>query len=151
VFLECKDFEALIGHYDRDGAFFYLDPPYHSTKNAYHARFESTDHLRLRDKLKTVSGRWLLSYNDCPEILELYKDFHIIRVKRLNSIAQQFEAGCEYRELLIANYDIEECRKSKSGQIGISEFLERRETEEWIIEGGVTVSNREDDECQAAG
>ncbi len=31
VFIENKDFEALIKQYDRDASFFYVDPPYYET------------------------------------------------------------------------------------------------------------------------
>ncbi|MFR8755580.1 MAG: DNA adenine methylase [Clostridium sp.] len=33
VVIENKDFENLIRVYDRPGALFYLDPPYHGRKN----------------------------------------------------------------------------------------------------------------------
>ena len=33
--IENKDFEALIGQYDRDSAFFYCDPPYYETEGHY--------------------------------------------------------------------------------------------------------------------
>ena len=124
VFIENKDFEALLGQYDRPGAFFYLDPPYYMTEKMYKAAFTRDDHVRLRDKLAGLQGKWLLSYNDCPEIRELYKDFYIIEFQRLNSIAQQFEAGCQYKEVLIANYNLEEARSSKQIQLSIFNFRE---------------------------
>jgi DNA adenine methylase len=123
VFIECKDFEALIGQYDRDEAFFYLDPPYFGTEDSYKAEFKKEDHIRLRDKLKNVSGKWLLSYNDCAEIRELYADFRKIDVSRLNSIAQKFTPGSQYKELLIANYDIEEVRENKAAQYEQIDFF----------------------------
>ena len=33
--IENKDFEALIRQYDREGAFFYCDPPYYMTEDYY--------------------------------------------------------------------------------------------------------------------
>lgn len=125
VFIENKDFEALLGQYDRPGAFFYLDPPYYMTEKMYQALFTRDDHVRLHDKLVTLDGRWLLSYNDCPEVRELYKDYFIIEFERLNSIAQQFDAGCQFKEVLIANYDLDEARQNK--QIQLSLFSERED------------------------
>jgi DNA adenine methylase len=51
----------------------------------------------------------LLSYNDCPEIRELYSRPGIIieGTTRLSNIAQRYEAGKQYAELLISNYDTE--------------------------------------------
>ena len=117
VFIENKDFEALIGHYDRPGAFFYCDPPYYMTEKMYKAGFERSDHLRLRDRLIAIQGLWLLSYNNCPEIREWYSNYYIIDIARLNNIAQQYEAGSQYKEVLIANYDLDQLRESRNTQM----------------------------------
>jgi DNA adenine methylase len=69
--------EALTIHPDM---FAYLDPPY-LVKVPLYGRNGNThrffDHELLAASLK---GRkqWLLSYNDCPEIRELYKAYQII-------------------------------------------------------------------------
>ena len=39
VVVENQDFGTLIKHYDRDGAFFYADPPYLSTEGMYEVSF----------------------------------------------------------------------------------------------------------------
>lgn len=67
VIVENQDFETLIKHYDRPDAFFYADPPYFSTEDMYEVGFGWDDHVRLRDTLKNIKGKFLLSYNDCPE------------------------------------------------------------------------------------
>jgi len=109
VVLENKDFEALIRQYDREDSFFYLDPPYFGTEDYYSGvDFGSTDHERLRDVLKNIQGKFLLSYNDCPEIRELYGGFQIESISRLSNLSQRFEGGSEYAELFIANYDMSE-------------------------------------------
>ncbi len=77
VVVENQDFETLIKHYDRPDAFFYLDPPYFSTEDMYEVGFGWDDHVRLRDTLKNIKGKFLLSYNDCDEIRELYNGFSI--------------------------------------------------------------------------
>lgn len=105
VIIENKDFEELIKQYDRPKSFFYLDPPYYKAERRYAVKFQK-DHERLRDVLKTVQGKWLLSYNDCPEIRELYKDFNIIELKRTLYLVNRYETDVEYGELLIANYDL---------------------------------------------
>ncbi len=62
-------------------------------------------HERLRNTLVNIKGRFILSYNDCPEIRELYKDFKIIEVKRINNMALRYEAGSEFCELIIMNFE----------------------------------------------
>jgi len=72
VVIENKDFEKLIRQYDRPVSFFYCDPPYFATENYYKdVGFTTKDHIRLRDTLLGISGKFLVSYNDCPEIREL--------------------------------------------------------------------------------
>lgn len=117
VVIENQDFETLIRHYDRPDAFFYADPPYFSTEDMYAVGFGWEDHVRLRDTLKTISSRFLLSYNDCAEIRELYDGFSIFDFSRTHSMAQRYEAGKEFKELLIGNYDLYEREREKPKQL----------------------------------
>ena len=119
VVVENQDFETLIKHYDRDGAFFYADPPYLSTEGMYEVSFNYDDHLRLKRTLENVKGKFLLSYNDCEEIRELYSDFSILDFSRQHSMAQRYEAGKEFKELLIGNYDLYERERNRPKQLTI--------------------------------
>lgn len=122
VVVENQDFETLIKHYDRPNAFFYLDPPYFSTEDMYEVGFGWDDHVRLRDTLKNIKGKFLLSYNDCNEIRELYNGFSLFDFSRTHSMAQRYEAGKEFKELLIGNYDLYEREKLKPKQLTIFEI-----------------------------
>ncbi len=117
VVVENQDFETLIKHYDRKDSFFYLDPPYFSTEDMYEVGFGWDDHVRLRDILKGINGKFLLSYNDCPEIRNLYEGFNMFDFSRIHSMAQRYDAGKEFKELLIANYDLYEREKEKPLQL----------------------------------
>ena len=111
VIVENLDFARLIRQYDRPGAFFYCDPPYFATEGYYEdVNFTAADHERLAEVLCNIEGKFLLSYNDCPEIRELYARPGLIieGTSRLNSMAQRYEGGAMYAELLIANYDTTE-------------------------------------------
>ena len=122
VVVENQDFETLIKHYDRPDAFFYLDPPYFSTEDMYEVGFGWDDHVRLRDTLKNIKGKFLLSDNDCDEIRELYNGFSMFDFSRTHSMAQRYEAGKEFKELLIGNYDLYEREKLKPKQLTIFEL-----------------------------
>ena len=122
VVVENQDFETLIKHYDRPDAFFYLDPPYFSTEDMYEVGFGWDDHVRLRDTLKNIKGKFLLSYNDCTEIRELYNGFSMFDFSRVHSMAQRYDAGKEFKELLIGNYDLYEREKGKPKQLTIFEL-----------------------------
>lgn len=80
--------------------------------------FKKEDHARLRDTLVTCQGKWLVSYNDCEFIRELYKDFNIEAVSRINNLAQRYNNGCEYAEVLISNYDTGERLRDMPTQVG---------------------------------
>ena len=76
--VRCEDFkDSIPKHPD---AFLYLDPPYllekgknklYGNKGDTHVDF---DHQGLYDILSQRSG-WVLSYNNCEKIRELYKDY----------------------------------------------------------------------------
>ena len=59
-----------------------------------------------------IKGKFLLSYNDCPEIRALYakEGIMIESTTRISNIAQRYDAGKQYPELLISNYDTGEER-----------------------------------------
>ena len=65
------DFEPMIT--TGENALIYLDPPYFDKgADLYHHAFTAEDHERLRVSLKKAKHDWVLSYDDCPEIRDLY-------------------------------------------------------------------------------
>lgn len=104
VIIENLDFEHLIKTYDRENALFYCDPPYVETEKYYRARFQESDHKRLADALHNIKGSFLLSYNDCPQVRELYADCIIEPVSRRNTLSAQSVDG--YKEVLVRNYEL---------------------------------------------
>ncbi len=129
--IENKDFEALIRSYDRTFAFFYCDPPYYEAESCYEKVFTKEDHERLRDVLSGIQGKFIVSYNDCQYIRELYKDYQIVAVSRLNNLAQWHAKGSQYPEVLIANFDMEEQVKKLPVQIQLNDVY----GELWLPEG----------------
>ena len=85
--LYSDDFETFLDRIpDVEGRMVYGDPPYimknkkgascYGYRGHLHRNF---DHVRLRNVLVQRKW-WLLSYSDCPEVRELYKGFHIVKV-----------------------------------------------------------------------
>ena len=128
VVIENKDFEKLIRQYDRPVSFFYADPPYFETekyyKNVGEGGFQEKDHIRLRDTLMDIEGKFLLSYNDCSFIRELYNapNIHIESYTRINNIKQRYDNGAQFPEILVANYDMHERKESIPTQINLFEI-----------------------------
>ena len=124
VIIENQDFETLIRHYDRPTSFFYCDPPYFTSEYVYDCGFAWDDHLRLHRVLTAAQGKFLLSYNDCPEIRALYAGHQFFDFKRAHSMAQRFEAGKEFPELLVANYDLTERKRAEPKQISLFDEIQ---------------------------
>lgn len=99
VVVENKDFENLIKVYDRPNALFYCDPPYHTTEKYYDVQFTESDHLRLKNTLDHIKGKFVLSYNDDEFIHDLYKNYTIINVSRQNNLSSG-----SYKEVIIKNF-----------------------------------------------
>ena len=133
VVVENQDFETLIKHYDRPNTVFYCDPPYYETEGMYAACFTKEDHERLRNTLAEIKGRFLLSYNDSPYIRELYHDFNFMECSRIHSMAQRYEAGVQFSELLIGNFDLLETQKNKPCQMTLFDHYETDSNYEKIL------------------
>lgn len=125
VVVENQDFETLIKHYDRPDSFFYADPPYFSSEGMYEVGFGWDDHVRLRDTLKGIKGKFLLSYNDCEEIRELYDGFSLLDFSRTHAMVQRYETGREFKELLIGNYDLYERQRNRPLQMNFFDLQEK--------------------------
>ena len=82
--VKCEGFkESISKHPD---TFLYLDPPYmlgkksdklYGDKGSTHSGF---DHDGLHSLL-TKRSNWVLSYNDCDDIRDLYRDYNIVEAK----------------------------------------------------------------------
>nr|DAP60657.1 MAG TPA: DNA adenine methylase [Caudoviricetes sp.] len=103
VVIEHLDFGQLIKTYDREESLFYLDPPYYEAEKYYPDRFQPEDHIRLKTALNNIKGRFILSYNDSPEIRALYTGFKIIETERMDNLAVMSH-NRKYKELIIKNF-----------------------------------------------
>lgn len=73
VVIEEMDWTDLLRRYDRPGTLFYADPPYWGCEDYYgKGMFNRADHARLAEALLGLSGRFILSINDVPDIRALY-------------------------------------------------------------------------------
>lgn len=92
-------YELIVDTYDSPTTFFYLDPPYENSKKTTSKKYESIDYTQLRDILKKIQGKFLLSINDSPFIRELFKDFTIEEIETRYRLKHRTVV-----ELLIKNY-----------------------------------------------
>ncbi len=108
VTIENKSFFELIPLYDKDDAFFYVDPPYVSTESYYKntGGFGIKEHEQLAELLSKVKGKFLLSYNDSVVVRELYKGFKIRPTKEINYTlgSNKHKREKKVKEVFISNY-----------------------------------------------
>ena len=56
-------------------SFVYFDPPYVKKGSSLYVNFyTSKDHIRLAEIINHYNGAWMVTYDDCPLIRNLYKD-----------------------------------------------------------------------------
>ena len=103
TFIENLSFEKIIDKYDTENSFFFCDPPYFEL-TGYDNEFGEKEHLLLRDKLKNLKGKFLLTINDHPKVREWYKDFNIEEVQVNYSICKDNKGRGKFSELIIRNY-----------------------------------------------
>ena len=99
------DFKHSIACHKSD--FLYLDPPYCISSNLYGARGDhhrDFDHQALAELLYKRDN-WLLSYNDCETVRELYGDFRIMSPKWTYGM----NASKKSNEVLIFSRDYAHC------------------------------------------
>jgi len=108
VTITCLDYAAFIDRVDRPGVLFYLDPPYFGSESDYgKGSFERADFARIDERLRGLSGDFLLSINDRPEIRDLFGWAHIQPIDTTYTVG--VDGNC-YRaaELLISSWALAE-------------------------------------------
>lgn len=101
VVIECLPYGEFIARYDREGALFYLDPPYWGCEDEYGKnRFERGDFARLAEALRGLKGSFILSINDTPGVREVFDGFTLEPVPVRYSVAGGGK-GKEFPELII--------------------------------------------------
>lgn len=125
--ITCADFENVIfGSTDGvltedvgdDERFVFLDPPYYSAEDSglygengdLHKGF---DHERLKGCLDRCGCKFLMTYDDCEYIRNLYKGYYIIPLEfsyGMRNVSK--DADMKGREIIISNYKIKDNSKS---------------------------------------
>ena len=91
IHLYNKDIRTFISGFlpkYQDRAFVYFDPPYYEKgKSLYKNFFTTKDHKEIFDKIKHLNCPWLVTYDDVPDIIDIYSDYTCKRYDLVYSLA----------------------------------------------------------------
>lgn len=118
VLITNRDYEDVI-HEEGEDVFIFLDPPYlslsksklYGKKGDLHSSFE---HERFAENMKKCKHKWLITYDDSPEIRELFSFANIMPWELqygMNNYKKRYAA--KGKELFISNYDIPSLKNGK--------------------------------------
>jgi DNA adenine methylase len=92
--IENLDYKDVINKYDSEDSFFYLDPPYYGKEHYYiNHNFNKESHVELSNFIKSIKGKFMISYYQFPLLNDLYKEYRIESFRTLYGT-----------ELIIMNY-----------------------------------------------
>lgn len=97
VHVSCADGIDFIGSLDLESTLLFIDPPYFvKGQTLYMNSLNEQYHGALAARLKELSdSAWVLTYDDCPEIRFIYKDWAMIRPFSLRYSAAERRSGKE--------------------------------------------------------
>ena len=78
IFIYNKDIRSFLNRYlpRYQNVFIYLDPPYYRKgQKLYQNFFTEQDHRDIADLIKVLNCNWMVTYDDVPQINELYSQF----------------------------------------------------------------------------
>jgi DNA adenine methylase len=100
-----SDFRDLLSNAN-SGDFVYADPPYLIESNLYgdkgstHSSFNHEDFVATMKDLDKKDVRWLVSYNDCPQVRDWFENY------KIKSLEWKYGMGAnkKSKEIIIMNY-----------------------------------------------
>ncbi len=105
------DYQTVV-EAEGENVLIYLDPPYFSaTKSALYGKngklHKAFDHLRFADTLKNCPHKWLITYDDCEFIRELFSFAEITPWSLMYGMRNQTATSDQHgKELFISNFEI---------------------------------------------
>ena len=97
ISVSCRDGLEFIESLDSDSIFFFIDPPYFvKGETLYLNALDEKYHATLAARLRSVrNAAWVLTYDDCPEIRRMYREWATIRPFSLRYAAAERRTGKE--------------------------------------------------------
>ena len=97
-----KDWSYLF-RYDSPDTFFFIDPPYEKSDELYPDH--KIDYNKMRNMLKKLKGKFMLTINKSKYIFDLFDGFNIIEIDVKGHGRKGIGVGMR-KELVITNYEV---------------------------------------------
>jgi DNA adenine methylase len=102
--LDYQDFIKKYHDYNKS-QFWYFDPPYYYKANQlYNVYFNIGEHKIFKEHLSKISDKYIISYDDCFEIRDLFKDYKIETIYLKHSAMINDKRRESKKELYIKNF-----------------------------------------------
>jgi DNA adenine methylase len=97
IHISGEDGLDFIARLNARSTFFFIDPPYFvKGKTLYLSALNDEYHNDLANRLRTMKDEaWVLTYDDCPEIRRMYRNWATIRPFSLRYVAAKRRSGKE--------------------------------------------------------
>ncbi len=97
--------DNIVKEIENKNVICYFDPPYyHKASTLYMNHYSDENHRIVSEKIKRIKGvKWIVSYDNVPEIKELYCDYESIEYS-FNHTAYKIREG---KEILFFNFKID--------------------------------------------
>jgi DNA adenine methylase len=115
------DYEEVVKA-EGENVFIFLDPPYFSaTKSALYGKngklHKSFDHERFAETMKNCNHKWLITYDNCNYIKDLFSFANIAEWNLMYGMRNQTET-CDQlgKEIFITNFELSKRKVAKKEQ-----------------------------------
>lgn len=102
VAIENVPYERCLALYDSPETFFFLDPPYLSSKVLNYAGWDQTQMQTFADRVRALQGRWMVTVDDSEFTRRAFRGCKISPVRTRNGAVNQAKnPGATFGELII--------------------------------------------------
>lgn len=103
--IEHRDWSRVLELYDSPDTFFFMDPPYIDAGGAAYAGWSEHEIVRFAQAVQALQGKWMVTFQDCPQIRAAFAGCPLEAVDRANGIGatKSGQTGKRYHEVIITN------------------------------------------------
>lgn len=107
VTIERLPYAKFIARYDKPETLFYLDPPYWGCEDDYGPGvFSPADFALLAAQLGGITGKFILSINDNPDVRAQFVAFTLTPIATTYTMASNASGAGNAAELIISNFPL---------------------------------------------